>query len=79
MPTNPFEYHPIKEAAAPREQRIKYPRVMRICQNCLYGNNEKGKFFQDGWNIFCNAKMRWYRWNKRKLCYKFPLKEHDDE
>jgi len=52
---------------------------MRICQNCLYGDNEKGKNFQDGWNIFCNAKMRWYRWNKRKLCYKFPLKEHDDE
>lgn len=57
----------------------KFPRVMRVCQNCIYADNEKGQMWQDGWNIWCNNKTRFYRWDKRKLCYTSPLMEQADE
>jgi len=51
-------------------KKNRYPRAMRICQNCIYGNNEKGKWFKDGWNVFCNNKGRFFKWDKRKRCFK---------
>lgn len=53
-----------------KTKKNRYPRAMRICQNCIYGDNKKGKYFKDGWNVFCNNKGRFFRWDKRKICFK---------
>jgi hypothetical protein len=60
-----------EETKKPKKLKTnRYPRAMRICQNCIYCNNEKGKWFKDGWNILCNNKGRFFTWNKRKRCFK---------
>ena len=60
----------------------KLPRAMKVCQNCLYSDNKKGKWFQDGWNIYCNNECRWFRWDTRKRCFVwyggYRDKENDD-
>ncbi len=61
---------PEKTKKTKKLKKNRYPHTMRICQNCIYGNNEKGKWFKDGWNVFCNNKGRFFRWDKRKRCFK---------
>lgn len=58
-----------------KTKKNRYPRAMRICQNCQYGNNEDGRYFKDGWNILCGDKGRFFRWDKRKRCFKRKTKE----
>lgn len=50
-----------------------------VCQNCEFGNNEKGKWIKkrfrnpylDGhWHIFCEKKRKYYPWDKFKRCFK---------
>lgn len=55
-------------------KRYRTPRAMRVCQNCVYADNERGKYWQNGWNIWCNAYFRWFRWNDRKRCFAEDVK-----
>ncbi len=48
----------------------KCPKYMKICQNCELSDNDRGKYFQDGWNVWCKNRTRWYRWDTRKRCCK---------
>jgi len=68
-----------------------FKKITHVCQNCVYGNNEKGKFFktifyltgiiENGkkdkrrWNIFCEKKQKYYPWDKFKRCFKDKIKE----
>ena len=52
----------------------------KVCQNCAFGNNEKGKWiykklkrknnWENGyWHIFCEKKKKYYFWDKFKRCF----------
>lgn len=54
-----------------------------VCQNCIHGNNNKGKWIKrrffnhdkikGNWNIFCEIKEKHYNWRKFKRCFKDRL------
>ncbi len=60
-------------------KKNRYPHAMRVCQNCRYSDNSRGKWFQDGWNVFCNNYVRFFRWDTRKRCFKKETKEQMKE
>lgn len=55
-----------------------FRKVTSVCQNCINGNNKKGKWKKKrlrknrekgDWNIFCDKKEKYYRWDKYKYCF----------
>lgn len=58
----------------------------KVCQNCKFGDNKKGKWIkkrfrnpwpEGHWHIYCTKKEKFYPWDKRKLCFKEKKKEVD--
>ena len=60
-------------------------KAMFTCQNCIQGNNEKGKHLTlirklsmnknkrtYIWNIFCEKKKKYMRWFRHKRCFEKP-------
>jgi hypothetical protein len=56
-----------------------FKKYTTVCQNCKFGNNDKGKRIKKifnnvnkkigSWHVFCNLKGKWYPWDKRKRCF----------
>ncbi len=53
-------------------------KVTNVCQNCIYGNNKKGKWIKrifrniderGYWHIFCEKKKKDIPWDKYKRCF----------
>ncbi len=45
-----------------------------VCQRCIHGNNKKGKFIEKRfspifWNIYCERKGKFYKWDRHKRCF----------
>jgi len=45
--------------------------VTHVCQNCIYGNNDKGKWDKKErhWHIYCEKRERYYKWDKYRFCF----------
>jgi len=51
---------------------------MHVCQNCIHGNNKKGKWIrrrfrnqwpEGSWHIFCEKKKKYFPWDRYKHCF----------
>ncbi len=47
-----------------------FQKITSVCQNCKYGNNAKGKRIKNHWNVFCEKKKKYYKWDKYKFCFR---------
>jgi len=57
------------------ERRHKFPRIMKNCPNCLFGDNKRGKKIDDYWYIYCISKQKYLKWDRHKNCFnqgKYP-------
>ena len=59
-----------------------FRKITHVCQNCIFGNNEKGKLKKTilrkscehhqkryYWHIFCEKKRKFYPWDWYKRCF----------